>query len=76
MLIIGVFVDSPADRAGMQTGDIITAINGARITRVRNVLDIVASHKPGDEVMIEVLRDGDAMQLSLTTSERPSLPRK
>jgi S1-C subfamily serine protease len=58
----------------MQTGDIITAINGERITRVRNVLDIVAGHKPGDEVEIEVLRDGEAIRLPLTTSERPSLP--
>ncbi len=72
VLIVGVFIDSPADKAGIQTGDIITAINGNEITRVRDVLEMVASHKPGDKVMIRLLRDGEVLEVPMITSERPT----
>jgi S1-C subfamily serine protease len=72
VLVVGVFIDSPADRAGIESGDIITAINGAEISRVRDVLDLVASHKPGDQVAIRIWRNGQIRELQMVTSERPS----
>lgn len=71
VLIVGVFIDSPADAAGVEAGDIITAIDGVRVIKVRNVLEIIAGHKPGDEVKLSLLRGGEAIELSMVTTERP-----
>ena len=71
VLVVGVFIDSPADIAGVQTGDIITAINNKPVFKVRNVLENIAGHKPGDEITISLLRNGEPLDLALVTTERP-----
>ena len=71
VLIVGVFIDSPADKAGVQTGDIITAIDDAKVIKVRNVLEIIAGHKPGDKVKLQIIRGGEEMELTMVTTERP-----
>jgi len=71
VLVVGVFIDSPADLAGVQTGDIITAINSQEVYKVRNVLENIAGHKPGDRITISLLRNGAPLDLNLITTERP-----
>lgn len=71
VLIVGVFIDSPADKAGILTGDIITAIDNKPVSKVRNVLEIIAGHKPGEEVSIDILREGQSISLPMITTERP-----
>jgi serine protease DegS len=71
VLIVGVFIDSPADKAGILTGDVITAIDHKPVSKVRNVLEIIAGHKPGEEVIIDILRDGKSLSLPMITTERP-----
>ncbi len=71
VLIVGVFIDSPADKAGILTGDVITAIDHKPVSKVRNVLEIIAGHKPGEEVVIDILRDGQSLSLPMMTTERP-----
>lgn len=46
-----------ADRAGLQTGDIITAINGVEITHSLELTHELFKHKPGDRVTISYFRD-------------------
>jgi len=72
VLVLGVFVDSPADHAGIEPGDIIIAVNGRPVHQVRNVLEMIASHKPGDRVTLDLLRGKEKLHLSLTTTERPA----
>jgi Do/DeqQ family serine protease len=71
VLIVGVFIDSPADKAGVEAGDIITAIDSSPVTRVRNVLEIIAGHDPGDVVKLTLLRGGKEIELTMVTTERP-----
>ena len=71
VLIVGVFIGSPADKAGVENGDIITAINGHPVERVRNVLEIIAAHKPGDVIRIRLFRTGKELELMMVATERP-----
>ncbi len=71
VLIVGVFIDSPADLAGVEAGDIITAIDDEPVSRIRGVLDIIAGHKPGDKVKISIFRNGNEIELTMITTERP-----
>jgi len=71
VLIVGVFIDSPADIAGVEAGDIITAIDDKAVVKVHNVLEIIAGHKPGDKVKLSILREGEELNLMMVTTERP-----
>lgn len=71
VLIVGVFIDSPADIAGVQAGDIITGIDDEPVVKVRNVLEIIAGHNPGDKVKLSILRGGEQLELIMVTTERP-----
>ena len=71
VLIVGVFIGSPADNAGVETGDIITAINGYPVSRVRNVLETISAHKPGDVIQLSLLRAGKELELMMVAIERP-----
>jgi len=63
---------SPADEAGLQPGDIITAVNGLEIDR-DNPLDLqVLRFAPGDEITLEVLREGESLRLLTTLGTRPA----
>jgi 2-alkenal reductase len=67
----GIVRGGPADQAGLQEGDVITAIDGVRID-ARNPLDeVLATHEPGDTVTLEVVREGRTMTISLTLGTRP-----
>ena len=49
---------SPAQRAGIRQGDVITAINGKQVTQWRDVVDEIYSH-PGESITVEWRRDGE-----------------
>ena len=63
---------SPAAEAGLEAGDILTAINGARIDASQNLDEILSSYKPGEILTVEVLRAGETLQISLTLGTRPA----
>ena len=67
----GVTAGSPAASAGMQDGDVITAIEGTTITGPDAVVDAIADRKPGDEVKVELSRQGEKRTLKLTLGTRP-----
>ena len=71
VLVVGVFVNSPADVAGVQNGDIITAIDHNPVYQVRNVLEMIAAHKPGDSVILSLFRDGQPLEITVATTQRP-----
>ena len=63
---------SPAQRAGLQGGDIITAINGRRVDASNGLDDVLSQYEPGDELSLMVLRQGEAMIMQLTLGVRPA----
>ena len=63
---------SPADEAGLQSGDIITAVDGLAVDR-DNPLDLqVLRFAPGEDVTLQVLRDGQTLDLQATLGTRPA----
>jgi serine protease Do len=67
-----VVAGSPADEAGLQAGDIITAVDGTQVDG-DNPLDLqVLRFAPGDQIQLDVLRDGQSLQLEATLGTRPA----
>ncbi|HEY4688228.1 MAG TPA: PDZ domain-containing protein [Anaerolineae bacterium] len=58
--------DSPAAKAGLKTGDVITAIDDKSIQTPQDLVDAIAAHKPGDTVTLKVYRAGETAPLTLT----------
>jgi hypothetical protein len=56
--ITGVRAGSPAEQAGLQAGDVITAIGGKTIANLFDMTDALRSHEAGDTVVIAVKRGG------------------
>ncbi len=61
---------SCADTAGIQQGDIITAIDGTEITSVSQLTSVKNSYRAGDTVTVTVYRAGQYLELSLTFDEQ------
>ncbi|MCL2811410.1 MAG: trypsin-like peptidase domain-containing protein [Clostridia bacterium] len=55
-LISGVSPGSPAEKAGIQPGDIVMSINGSRVRNFTDLIDRVNTRVPGDKVTLEVYR--------------------
>ena len=74
VLIQDVFSDSPAERGGLQTGDIILSIEGHYVQTIADLTNVLRFEvEVGDTVAVEVLRDGnDNLRHFIILDERPS----
>lgn len=63
--------DSPAARAGMQRGDLITSINGQPLGEEAAVAKAIQKQRPGDTIQLTIQRDDQERTLSVTLGERP-----
>ena len=55
-----------ADKAGLQAGDVVTAVDGKAIASGDALVAAVRSHRPGDEVKITLTRDGKTQTVTAT----------
>lgn len=62
---------SPAERAGLQVGDLITHLNGQPVTSDQEAMNRIASMSPGTVAKIRVLRHGRELELEAMLEERP-----
>lgn len=72
VLVGHVMKDSPAERGGLKTGDIIIEYNGTKITNLRQLQRLVASTPPGKEAEIKVIRNKKEIVLTVKIGEMPS----
>jgi putative serine protease PepD len=63
---------TPAARAGLQVGDLVMGVDGQRVRSAAELSGAVASHQPGDELRLEVKRNGKARTVTVTLGTRPS----
>ena len=65
-LVAQVSKDSPADKGGIESGDIILSLDGKPVSRSNALPPLVGAVVPGEEVEIVVLRDGERRSLPVT----------
>ncbi len=68
--LIDVFPDSPAERAGLLPGDIITSVNGRGVRLPADARNLVAAVTPGNTVDIEYIRGGLEFRVEARVDER------
>ena len=68
--ITGVREESPADKAGLQGGDVIVEFGGHEITDLYAYTYALREFKPGDEVVVVVIREGERMSFTAVLSQR------
>ena len=68
----GVQPNGAADRAGIKAGDVVTAINGQSVTTEQTLSFLAANIAPGTRISINLIRDGEELQVTATVAKRPS----
>ena len=63
--------NSPAGKAGLQSGDVITSYDGKRVRAPRELTDAVAATPVGKSVKVEFIRTGQPQSVTLQVAERP-----
>jgi S1-C subfamily serine protease len=61
---------SPAEKAGLQVNDLITAVNGAPVDANHPLANLIRAQKPGDKVALSVLRKTNALTVDVTLGSR------
>ena len=72
VLVAGVESESPAAKAGIKVGDIVTRADGERVESGRDLTHVVRGMKSGETLKVEVSRDRAVKQLSVRIEERRS----
>jgi hypothetical protein len=73
VIVQHVVEDSPAESAGLQAGDVITALDGTPVESAQALTESIAGHTPGDVVTLTVVRlnDGNERQVDVTLAAHP-----
>lgn len=67
-----VIANSPAAKAGIKNGDIITAVNGVKVGSAGTVSSLIGEYTPGETIQLTILRDGKEMNLNVTLEAYPT----
>jgi 2-alkenal reductase len=71
VIVLNVTEGGPAEEAGIQAGDIVTAIGGIEINRDTSFSEALFAFEPGATVEVSIVRDGEEMTVEVTLAERP-----
>jgi serine protease DegS len=74
VLIANLYVGSPAQRAGLQPGDILLSIDDVPVRRGGEAETRVASHRPGVTLTLKCMRNGREIEVKTAVVERPRQP--
>ncbi len=64
----------PASKAGLKPGDLITAVNGKRVTSIDQFVGTVANYAPGDTVTFTIKRGGQTKHIQVKLGAQPKQP--
>ncbi len=74
-IINGIYIsdfteNSSAEKSGLKTGDIIVALDGSKVDKTPQLLELIAQRRPGDDVLVKVFRDGSYKELTVQLKNR------
>ena len=72
ILIVAVLKGSPADRAGIVPGDILTGINGVPVHSPQYTINMISRIQPGAVINAEILRGWETQTINVEVAERPA----
>lgn len=73
-LVAAVSAGSPAAKAGLQPGDVITKVDGAVVTNPNDLADDIANLAPGHDTAISFIRDGKPHDITVPVAVMPANP--
>jgi serine protease Do len=68
-LISGVEPGSPAEKAGLKTGDVVLGVNGKEISQLSELSGAIAATKPGNNARLQVWREGKSRDVDVKVAE-------
>src|SRR3989338_6495094 len=71
IIVAGIYRNGPAQKAGLQPGDLILSIDGEAACDGRRSMNQVARAKPGEKISIDILRNGKPLKLTAEIGVRP-----
>jgi serine protease DegS len=71
IIVAGIYRDGPAQKAGLQPGDLILSIDGEAAGDGRRSMNQVARAKPGQKIRIDILRNGKPLHMTAEIGVRP-----
>lgn len=72
VLIAEVTDDSPAEKAGLEQGDVLVTLDGAPLVDVADLRNKIAMTPPDSKVRLKVIRDGKEKTITVTIGEQPA----
>lgn len=76
LMIINLFVDSPADKAGLDRYDIVRTFNGKTVDDMEGLVEMVTNLGAGKEAELGILRAGQSKTVRVTLAERGQMDGK
>jgi S1-C subfamily serine protease len=77
VFVVGVYADAPAEQAGLKPGDLLVSVAGDSIASLAGFFRKVWTFGPaGSTIPLVIQRDGETLQISVTSSERERFLRK
>ena len=70
-LVSEVVAGSAAEKAGIEVGDVVTAVDGEPITGQAGLIATIRNLAPGDKATVSLVRDGEPLEVSVVLGERP-----
>ncbi|MCX7702786.1 MAG: PDZ domain-containing protein [Planctomycetota bacterium] len=68
--IMQVVAGSPAEKAGLKAGDLVTSIDGQPVASQEQLVELLMMHKPGDVLELEVIRGAEKLRLKIELGTR------
>jgi S1-C subfamily serine protease len=70
-IVLSVVSGSPAAKAGIAEGDVITAVDGKPLNTVEDFIGALRQHQPGDVITVTIVRGDATRQVKVTVGEEP-----
>ncbi|UCE76553.1 MAG: PDZ domain-containing protein [Gammaproteobacteria bacterium] len=76
VLISEVYPDTPASKSGLSAGDVVVRMDRRTIGEIADIHRVLDYFEPGEQLVVEVIRDGKNQELTVTLGQRDRPPRR